>query len=277
MPEAAYSSIMTEAVAVFHDVESFQAAIDDLLPAGFDHADINVLAHEDTIRSKLGPMYKSTAEFEDDPDAPRIGYIPNETIGNAEGAIIGAGVYLPAMFGVQRWPLLAARCSAYLRRPRLPVAPAACSVRPWRATSATSMPSISTSISITAAYCCGSERGMPNAKSKLSRFRAATRPMTSICIRFPSAPARIATSRASARASSISLIENTLSISFVGPRRSQRSMRVIFEPSRLKLYMSPFGSMIKAMIGLVRLLVSIEPSAPIVTTTIEPSTPTFQP
>ena len=122
MPEAAYSSIMTEAVAVFHDVESFQAAIDDLLPAGFDHADI-----------------------------------------------------------------------------------------------------------------------------------------------------------ASARASSISLIENTLSISFVGPRRSQRSMRVIFEPSRLKLYMSPFGSMIKAMIGLVRLLVSIEPSAPIVTTTIEPSTPTFQP
>ena len=99
MPEAAYSSIMTEAVAVFHDVESFQAAIDDLLPAGFDHADINVLAHEDTIRSKLGPMYKSTAEFEDDPDAPRIGYIPNETIGNAEGAIVGAGVYLPAMFG----------------------------------------------------------------------------------------------------------------------------------------------------------------------------------
>src|SRR5262249_33128319 len=70
MPEAAYSSIMTEAVAVFHDVESFQAPIDDLLPAGFDHADINVLAHEDTIRSKLGPMCISTAEFEDDPDAP---------------------------------------------------------------------------------------------------------------------------------------------------------------------------------------------------------------
>jgi len=34
-------------------------------------------------------MYKSTAEFEDDPDAPPIGYIPNETIGNAEGAVIG--------------------------------------------------------------------------------------------------------------------------------------------------------------------------------------------
>jgi len=99
MPEAAYNSIMTEAVAVFHDVESFEAAIDDLLSVGFDHADINVLAHEDTITSKLGPAHKSTAEFEDDPEVPRIGYIPNETIGNAEGAIIGAGVYVPAMFG----------------------------------------------------------------------------------------------------------------------------------------------------------------------------------
>ena len=99
MPDAAYNSIMTEAVAVFHDVESFEAAIDDLLAVGFDHADINVLAHEDTIASKLGPTHVSTAEFEDDPEVPRIGYIPNETIGNAEGAVIGAGVYVPAMFG----------------------------------------------------------------------------------------------------------------------------------------------------------------------------------
>jgi hypothetical protein len=99
MPEAAYTLDMMEAVAIFHEVEAFQAAIDELLLAGFDHADINVLAQEDTIASKLGPSYASTAEFEDDPEAPRIAYIPDETIGNAEGAVIGAGVYLPAMFG----------------------------------------------------------------------------------------------------------------------------------------------------------------------------------
>jgi hypothetical protein len=99
MPEAAYNSIMTEAVAVFHNVDSFQAAIDDLLSAGFDHVDINVLAHEDTVTSKLRPTYKSTTEFEDDPEVPRISYIPDETIGDAEGAVIGAGVYVPAMFG----------------------------------------------------------------------------------------------------------------------------------------------------------------------------------
>jgi hypothetical protein len=89
----------TEAVAVFHDVASFQAAIDDLLMAGFDHGDINVLAHEETVTSKLGREYQSTAEFEDKPDAPRIGFVPEETIGDAEGALIGAGVYVPAIAG----------------------------------------------------------------------------------------------------------------------------------------------------------------------------------
>ena len=87
----------TEAVAVFHDVNSFQAAIDDLLLAGFDHGDVNVLAHEHTVKSQLGREYQSTAEFEDNPEAPRIGFVPVETIGDAEGAVIGAGMYLPAI------------------------------------------------------------------------------------------------------------------------------------------------------------------------------------
>ena len=89
----------TEAVAVFHDVNSFQAAIDDLLLAGFDHGDVNVLAHEHTVKSQLGREYQSTAEFEDNPEAPRIGFVPVETIGDAEGAVIGAGMYLPAIAG----------------------------------------------------------------------------------------------------------------------------------------------------------------------------------
>jgi hypothetical protein len=59
-------------------------------------------------------------------------------------------------------------------------------------------------------------------------------------------------------------------------RKIQRVMRLIFEPSRLKLYISPSGSITKAMMGLVRVLVSMEPPAPTVMTTIDPSTPTFQ-
>jgi hypothetical protein len=99
MSQSDYNSNRTEAVAVFHDVQSFQAAIDDLLVAGFDSVDINVLAHEDTITAKIGHAYGSTKEFMDDPDAPRIGYVPNETIGDAEGAVIGAGIYVPAIVG----------------------------------------------------------------------------------------------------------------------------------------------------------------------------------
>lgn len=54
MPETAYSSIMTE-VAVFHDVKSLQAAIDNLLSAGFDHADINGLLMSTQLRRSLSP------------------------------------------------------------------------------------------------------------------------------------------------------------------------------------------------------------------------------
>jgi hypothetical protein len=99
MPETAVIATNTEAVGVFHDIHSFQAAIDDLLLTGFDIVELNVLAHEDAITAKLGRGYKSTAEFEDDPEAPRIGYVPDETIGNAEGALIGAGIYVPAVIG----------------------------------------------------------------------------------------------------------------------------------------------------------------------------------
>jgi hypothetical protein len=99
MSERDYNACRMEAVAVFHDATSFQAAIDDLLSAGFDGVDINALAHEDTITAKLGRPYSSTKEFMDDPDAPRIGYVPAETIGDAEGAVIGAGIYIPAIVG----------------------------------------------------------------------------------------------------------------------------------------------------------------------------------
>jgi hypothetical protein len=99
MAEMDYSSSKTEAVAVFHSVQSFQAAIDDLMLAGCDIADINVLAHEDTVTSKLGRAYKSTAEFEDHADVPRIGWVPVETIGDAEGAVVGTGIYVPAIAG----------------------------------------------------------------------------------------------------------------------------------------------------------------------------------
>lgn len=100
MQEHDYTTTSTEAVAVFHDVANFQAAVDDLLNHGhFDHADLSVLASERAVLDKLGRPYVSTRDLEDDPDVPRVGYIPDETVGNAKGGLIAASAYFPAVLG----------------------------------------------------------------------------------------------------------------------------------------------------------------------------------
>jgi hypothetical protein len=89
----------TEAVAVFDKAASLQEAIDELLTHGFDLAAISVLANERTVAAKLGRPYASTTELEDDPDVPRVAFVPNESFGNAEGGIIAVAAYFPAVIG----------------------------------------------------------------------------------------------------------------------------------------------------------------------------------
>lgn len=96
-PFAEFTS--TEAVGVFHDVGSFRKAIDELSIHGFSHDSISVLASERTIAAKLGHSYKSTTELEDDADAPRAEYVDDESIGDAQGGIIAATAYIPAVVG----------------------------------------------------------------------------------------------------------------------------------------------------------------------------------
>ena len=89
----------TEAVALFHDVKSLQAAIDELLTSGFDREDLSVLASEKAIEDKLGHSYGSTRDLEDNPNVPRGTYVAPESIGLAEAACIGTPVYLSACIG----------------------------------------------------------------------------------------------------------------------------------------------------------------------------------
>lgn len=96
---AGKSGVLTEAVAVFHDVRTLQAAIDDLLTHGFDHAELSVLASEATVERTLGRRYASTTELEDDPAVPRTGYIPAESLGDAQGMLISTAAYFPAIAG----------------------------------------------------------------------------------------------------------------------------------------------------------------------------------
>jgi hypothetical protein len=89
----------TEAVGLFHDVKSLQAAIDELLASGFDQDCLSVLGNEKSIEDKLGHSYGSTKDLEDNPNVPRGTWVPNESIGVAEAACIGTPVYLSAIIG----------------------------------------------------------------------------------------------------------------------------------------------------------------------------------
>jgi hypothetical protein len=46
-----------EAVGVFGDADAMQKAIEELLRSGFKHADLSLLASEETVDKKLGHKY----------------------------------------------------------------------------------------------------------------------------------------------------------------------------------------------------------------------------
>ncbi|HEX2139647.1 MAG TPA: hypothetical protein VHG33_08040, partial [Woeseiaceae bacterium] len=89
--------MVTEAVAVFHDVSSLDAAAEDLRKAGFRRGDISLLASEDAVEKKLGHRYERVQELEDAPDAPRTTYRTRASLGDTEDVIVGSMTYLPAV------------------------------------------------------------------------------------------------------------------------------------------------------------------------------------
>ena len=88
---------VTEAVAVFHDVSSLDAAVEDLRKAGFKRGDISLLASEDAVEKKLGHRYERVEDLEDAPDAPRVTYRTRASLADTEGVIVGSLTYLPAV------------------------------------------------------------------------------------------------------------------------------------------------------------------------------------
>ncbi|MEO1240829.1 MAG: hypothetical protein AAFX54_02885 [Pseudomonadota bacterium] len=83
-----------DAVGVFDSERDLEAAVDALLTSGFNRADLSLLAGEQAVKEKLGHAYRDVRELEDDPAAPSIAYVPRESIGDAQGAVIGAPMYV---------------------------------------------------------------------------------------------------------------------------------------------------------------------------------------
>ncbi|GAB4354479.1 MAG: hypothetical protein Kow00114_04300 [Kiloniellaceae bacterium] len=87
----------TEAVAVFDDAASLEAAVDELLSSGFNQAEISLLASEQAVQEKLGHLYEKVGELEDDDSVPRKAYVSTESRGDAEGGLVGALMYVGAL------------------------------------------------------------------------------------------------------------------------------------------------------------------------------------
>lgn len=83
-----------EAVGVFKTADTLQDAIDDLMSSGFDRAELSLLAGEHTVEEKLGHKYRKVTELEDDAAVPRCCYVSTESIGDAEGGLIGGFLYV---------------------------------------------------------------------------------------------------------------------------------------------------------------------------------------
>jgi hypothetical protein len=86
-----------EAVAVFDDVSSLEAAVADLRAAGFEESSISLLAAHDAVERKLGHMYRRVEELEDDPQAPRTAFVSGKNIDERENRLIGSLTVLPTM------------------------------------------------------------------------------------------------------------------------------------------------------------------------------------
>lgn len=99
MSEAAAKAItpMIQAVAVFQDVASLDAAVDDLIEAGFDRDDVSLLASEVTVEDKLGHRYERVEELEDSADAPRVAYRTLAEFAETERTIANALTFLPTI------------------------------------------------------------------------------------------------------------------------------------------------------------------------------------
>lgn len=88
---------LREAVAVFNSAETLQDAIDDLQNSGFDRSALSLLAGAKTVDEKLGGTYRKVTDLEDDPTVPRTCYVSPESIGGAEGALVGSLLYVGAL------------------------------------------------------------------------------------------------------------------------------------------------------------------------------------
>jgi hypothetical protein len=85
-----------EAGGVFRSREALEAAAEALRLAGFDRADIDILADADAVRRKLRAPYIAAEDLADVPHAPRRAFMAREDVALAVSGIAGILIYIGA-------------------------------------------------------------------------------------------------------------------------------------------------------------------------------------
>lgn len=89
-----------EAVGVFDSFETLQAAIYDLMMAGFSRYDISMLGSAEALETTLGKRFWRSEDLADDPEAPRAAFVSEEAIGEYEGAVAGGFFFLGSVIAM---------------------------------------------------------------------------------------------------------------------------------------------------------------------------------
>jgi hypothetical protein len=85
-----------EVAGVFRSREPLEAAVEALLLAGFDRADIDLMAGIDAVRQRLGTVYVPAEELADVPDAPREAFVAREEVTGALADAAGILTFIGA-------------------------------------------------------------------------------------------------------------------------------------------------------------------------------------
>jgi hypothetical protein len=88
-----------QAVGVFDNAESLEAAVDELEISGFNRAAISVLANDKTVKDRSGRLYRSVSEIMDDPRAALTAFISRDSRVGGEAAVVGAPLFIGGIAG----------------------------------------------------------------------------------------------------------------------------------------------------------------------------------
>ncbi|HEY2228705.1 MAG TPA: hypothetical protein VGI22_13385 [Xanthobacteraceae bacterium] len=85
-----------EVAAIFHSRGALDAAVDALLLAGFDRADIDIIADLDEVQRRIGPAYVAPEELADISRVPRRPVIEPEDIAGTVAMVAGVVAFSAA-------------------------------------------------------------------------------------------------------------------------------------------------------------------------------------